>query len=78
MKQKFTQNQLIKYIYRETSAAETLAINEALSFDDDLYTSYQQLLQGYQQFPKATFEPSPSAIQNILRYSEATAVEPQP
>jgi len=77
MKQKFTQNDLVKYIYRETSATENLAIREALNSDNDLFGSYEQLLQGYQQFPKATFSPSPAAIQNILKYSEATAVESQ-
>jgi len=72
---KFTKNDLIRYIYKETSIAETLAINEALNSNDKLYGNYRKLLQGYQQLPKAKFNASASAIQNILRYSQHTALE---
>lgn len=75
MEQKFTKNDLIRYIYKETSVAETLAINEALNSNDKLYMKYRELLQGYQQLPKAKFNPSASSIQNILRYSQHTALE---
>ena len=77
MKQKFTKNDLIRYIYKETSVAETMAINEALSSNTDLFDHYQDLSQGYQQLPKAKFNPSAAAIQNILRYSQRTALETQ-
>ncbi len=72
---KFTKNDLIRYIYKETSVAETLAINEALNSDLDLHAKYRELIQGFQQLPKVKFNPSPSAIQNILRYSQHTALE---
>lgn len=75
MDQKFTKNDLIRYIYKETSAAETLTINEALNSDMKLNGIYQDLLQGYQQLPKAKFNPSASSIQNILQYSQHTALE---
>ena len=72
---KFTKNDLIRYIYKETSVTETLAINEALSSNPKLESKHQELLQGFQQLPKAKFSPSASAIQNILRYSQHTALE---
>jgi hypothetical protein len=75
MEQKITKNDLIRYIYKETSISETLAINEALRSRPELHVKYQELLQGYQQLPKAKFNPSASAIQNILRYSQRTALE---
>ena len=77
MKQKFTPAQLIKYIYRECSVAESLAIQEALSEDWELYERYEELLASFQQLPKVQFDPSASAIRNILGYSEQTAVETQ-
>ena len=77
MKHNFTPEQLIKYIYRETSVAETMAINEALSNNWELYELYEELKLSYQQLPKVKFNPSGSAIQNILAYSEQTAVETQ-
>ena len=75
MKEKFTPNHLIKYIYKETSAVETIAISEALLEDEVLFEQYQELLLGFQQLPKVKFNPSPSAIQNILRYSQQSIVE---
>lgn len=75
MEQKITQNDLIRYIYKETSAAETLAINEALNEDLELQNEHQDLIHAQQQLPKVTFNPSSDTIQNILRYSRHTALE---
>jgi len=76
MKQYFTQLDLIRYIYRETSAAESLEITEALSENPLLREEYLELYQSYLQLPKAKFSPRPSALQNILSYSEQTALNP--
>lgn len=76
MKQYYTQLDLIRFIYRETSASETLAIAEALSEDPLLMEEYQEIYLGYLQLPKAKFSPRPSALQNILSYSEQTALNP--
>lgn len=76
MEQYYTQLDLIRYIYRETSASETLAIAEALSENHLLMEEYRELYEGYLQLPKAKFSPRPSALQDILRYSEQTALNP--
>ncbi len=73
----FTKNDLVRYIYKETSIAETLAIDEALDQDCVLKDAYQELLSGYRQLPKAGFNAAPTTIQNILRYSQRTALEAQ-
>ena len=75
MQQKFTKNQLIKYLYKETSATETLAINDAINEDWKLYEQYEVLQYAKQQLPKAVFRPSISSIQRILNHSANTAVE---
>ena len=71
----FTQNFLIKYLYKETSASETLAIEEALFLNSKLNEEYQGLLKAYRQLPKVKFSPTSSTIQQILGYSERTALE---
>ncbi|HFB99379.1 MAG TPA: hypothetical protein ENJ53_01110 [Phaeodactylibacter sp.] len=76
MKQNFTLN-LTRFIYKETSIAESAAIKTALQENWDLNESYQEMKAAFNQLPKVTFSPSPSSIQNILKYSQATAVEPQ-
>jgi hypothetical protein len=77
MKQKFTQNHLVKYLYSETSASERLAIDEALATDITLQEQYRELLSAYQQLPKVSFSPSESAVSNVLAYSKRTALERQ-
>ncbi len=77
MQQPFTPDQLIRFIYKETSAVETLAIDAALQEDDDLWETYESLHEGYRQLPKVKFNASPKSIQQILAYSARTAVEEQ-
>ena len=77
MKQNFTPNHLIKYLYKETSASETLAINEALTKDRALFEEYQEIMAAYQHLPKVKFNPTSSSIKNILGYSKHTTLEKQ-
>ena len=77
MTSNFTPNHLIKYLYKEVSASETLAIEEALDTNVALMEAYEDLLQGYQQLPKVSFNPGNAALQNVLRYSQRTALEKQ-
>jgi hypothetical protein len=76
MQQYFTQLDLVRFIYKETSASEAVAIEEALQEDPLLMEEYLELYEGYLQMPKAKFSPKPIALQNILRYSEQTALNP--
>lgn len=75
MQQTYTSNDLLRYLYKETSASETLAIREAILEDSGLHAEYDELRAGYQMLPKVKFRPSPAAIQNILRFSAMSAVE---
>ncbi len=75
MKQNFTQNDLIRFIYKETSASETIAIGESLSNDPHFYNQYEELLEGYLELPKVQFNPSPSAVQKVLGYNQQTTME---
>ncbi len=75
MKQKFTRNVLIKYIYKETTVAETLAVNEALSEDFQLHQQYQELLFAQRQLPKVKFDAKTSTLNNILNYSKQATLE---
>jgi len=75
MQENFTTNDLIKYIYKETSLTETLEIGAALEEDFDLLQQFKSLMKGYMQLPKATFSPSPMALQNIIGYNSQQFVE---
>ena len=43
MTKTFTQNDLIRYIYNETSQQETVAIQQALLCDEKLHEEHKQL-----------------------------------
>jgi len=77
MKSKFTFNDLVRFIYKETSAAETLAIAEAINEDEVLHDEYVTLMGGYRRLTKATFSPAQSVINNILSYSAQNTLEAQ-
>ena len=72
MKQIFTKNLLIKYIYNETTPAEKLQIEERLNADYELYEHYCELYDSYKALPKATFSPSADSISTIISYSKST------
>ena len=76
MKQYFTQLDLIRFIYKETSASETIAISEAISQDPLFAEEYEELFEGYRLLPKAKFSPKPNTLKTILHHSEQTALNP--
>ena len=76
MEKNYTQLDLIRFIYKETSATETVEIAAALHEDPLLKEEYEELFGGYIHLPKAKFSPRPSSLQKILRYSDQTALNP--
>lgn len=76
MKRTFTQNDLIRFLYKETSGSETLAIREAIDEDWELKEAYDTLYAAYAQLPKVTFNPSSACIDKILGYSQKISLEP--
>lgn len=75
MKQTFTTDQLIRFMYRETSASEAFAIKQALNNSKELKDEFRQLQAAQRQLPRVKFSPRRSTVQNILRYSKSTAIE---
>lgn len=65
----FTQDDLIRFLYRETSEEETKEINKALLCDSDLQARYKELNALHKQLDKAKLEPSTDSVQNILNYA---------
>jgi hypothetical protein len=65
----FTQNDLIRYLYQETSETETTQIHKALICDSELQEQYKELTATKCQLDTARLQPSVVAIENILRYA---------
>ncbi len=66
----FTPEELIQYVYNETSTQKSAAIKAALEADWTLRDQYEEILSAQQSLEKVTFSPRKKAIDNILAYAE--------
>jgi hypothetical protein len=73
MKQSFTSNHLVRYLYKEVTVSERLGLEEALTRDFGLFEEYSELKAAYQALPKVTFSPSKQSLQRVLEYSSERA-----
>lgn len=64
-----TQNDVVRYLYNETSIQENSLVEEALLFDKDLLDFYLDCADLKTGMDKIQLSPSDSAIERILNYS---------
>lgn len=69
MTKTFTYDDVIRYVYAETTQIENDSIVEALALDDDLMNFYLDSLEIKNQMNKIVRVPSDSSVQKIIRYS---------
>ena len=67
----FTQNDLIRYIYQETSDQENKDIEEALLFDNKLFDAYRKIMEVNEELERFEKSPSEKVINKILNYSKS-------
>ncbi len=68
---------LLKYLYRETTPAENVLIEQALAENEDLRSNFSRLQQAQQQLPKVKFNAGRKSLQAVLRYSREAAFSEQ-
>ena len=71
----FTPNDLIRFIYRETSTEEDSGIRQWISESAVAADLYQQLAEGKQLLETGELDPSETSVNIILEFSEETARE---
>ena len=69
MTKTFTYDDVIRYVYAETTQNENDSIAEALSLDDDLMNFYLDSLEIKEQMNKIVHVPSDRSIQKIIHFS---------
>ena len=74
MTKNFTLNDLIRFIYKETSTNETLAIEDALKYDFEFQEEYKNLLDATSNLPKVFFKPSQDSLSQILKHSRKSSL----
>lgn len=67
----FTQTDLIRYLYHETTEEENNQINRALLRDSDLRALYNEVRETLKDLDAAMMQPSESTIEKILDYSKS-------
>ncbi len=71
----FTQEDLLQYLYNETSIEKTAAIKAALANDWDLSEKFNLLSSTRQNLDTIKLSPRKQAIDNILKYAEKSVEE---
>ncbi|MEQ9377819.1 MAG: hypothetical protein RIG68_21710 [Imperialibacter sp.] len=66
MTKTFTENDLIRYVYGETSEIENNEIESALLCDSGVQEQFAQLLEITQQLSGVNYFPSENSVKNIL------------
>jgi len=69
MRKTFTPDDLIRFIYRETSEKEELAIVEQLASNPEFLNEYRQLVKTISALGDGLTEPHPTSVNIVLEYS---------
>lgn len=77
MQQTLTPNDLIAYLYNETSASQTMAVREALHRDPALQFELRELRQAQRELPRVKFNAPARILDRVRRYGRAAAFEQQ-
>ena len=67
----FTENDLMRYLYKETSEKEDKEISKALISDSELREQYQELLAVKNQLDRVQLEPSSASVLNIMSHARS-------
>ncbi|MFQ3214583.1 MAG: hypothetical protein ACJAT1_000352 [Marivirga sp.] len=76
MTKTFTHDDLIRYVYNETTNEENHEIKEAIACDAVLMEQYGELRKLKAQLDGSMKTPSEKTINNILEYSKASNLHP--
>ena len=66
---KITQEDLVRYLYNETSELKKAAIKAALLADWNLREAYENLLDSKKKLSKIDLSPRPEVVNKILEYA---------
>ncbi len=72
----FTSDDVVRYVYEETSPEENLLIEESLMTEPDMMTFFLSALELRSLMNKIERQPRESAVQSILSYSQNHSANP--
>jgi hypothetical protein len=72
---KITPEELVRYLYNETSVQKTASIKAALQTDWNLRDTYDKLVSAQKNLKEITFSPETRSVDKILEYAAKKQVE---
>jgi hypothetical protein len=75
MTKTITRDDVLRYIYDETSLEENLAIQKQLIVNSSLMNFYREVNEAAKKVKEFQLEPSESSMNNILEYSDSLRFE---
>lgn len=72
----FTSEELLAFLYQETSTEKNEQIVNALEEDLKLREEYEQLCESKEELALVSFSPSQKSIDNILNYARLSTAGP--
>ena len=69
MTQKFTPEDLLQYLYKETTPEETAAIEQALAEDWTLREKFEVIKKAAHRLSQFRFSPRTETVLNVLKYA---------
>ena len=76
MTKTFTQDDVVRYVYEETSPEENLLIEDAMMSEPELMTFFLEALELRALMNKIERQPRVSTVQAILAYSQNHSTNP--
>lgn len=70
---KFTPEDLVQYLYKETSTQKTAAINAAIDADWNLRESFEQIKTAQKNLEEINLSPRDIAVDRILQHTTKKA-----
>jgi hypothetical protein len=74
MTHNFTPEDLLQYLYKETTPAENAAIEQAMAEDWTLREKFEVIKKAAQRLTKFSFAPRTEAVLNVLKHARKDLV----
>ena len=71
----FTQEDLVQYMYNETSPKKTASIKAALETDFSLREMFKVIVSAHERLNTVEYSPREQVVKKLLRYAKKTTSE---
>ena len=69
MVQNFTQNDLVRFLYREVNVQQYLSINHSIENEWEVFEEFKNLRNARRALPKVAFHPAPETLSYLINLS---------